>query len=249
MWAVTYGTSCRIVTRSDDEMHDQELVNLENCLPFSLTVDEKYVYWADRSRQGIMRASRSNQSDVVMLLKTPPKTTYKAHYDGVYGLIKIHAGSANQNSCQVKKEKSPHVDQLQNSTKSETVTERPGGTVKAKEIYSDPLDPKKIDDQNTETEGSDGKSGKVKEHENEATNPVTTVNPNTDKEEIKKNTEVYKDEFVKSPTDKPIESQRDSSSVEPELEPVSTVTIYDNGTRQTDMFSSKPAYEVPTTEW
>ncbi|XP_045581307.2 low-density lipoprotein receptor-like isoform X2 [Procambarus clarkii] len=91
IWGETIGnnyteSNCRIVSTPTREMEYHELLNLTNCFPFSLAVDEEYIYWADWARQGIMRASLNNRSDVVKLVHTPAIKTAFGWHHGAYGL-------------------------------------------------------------------------------------------------------------------------------------------------------------------
>lgn len=248
VWAVTHGSyhnsTCRIVSTSEDEVH-QELVNLENCYPFSLTVDEKYVYWADWNRQGIMRASRTDPSDVVKLVHTP-HITVKTEKLSVYGLVKINAGN-DQNSCQVKWGKSQNPAE---PLKPEAAEERGKGTAKVKELHDDQ---KSTNDDDQKTEGeeiklrtADPAESKGK-NESKAANPAPAGHSDIEEVEVNKDNRALEDQIVKDLR------MADSPSVEQKqkavLQPVDTVTRVYNGKTQAGMVALQSTDKVPTTDW
>ncbi|XP_069940409.1 low-density lipoprotein receptor 2 isoform X2 [Cherax quadricarinatus] len=100
VWAETLGDNyttscCRIVTSPSRAAEHCELLSMENCFPFSLTVDEEYIYWADWGKQGIMRASLTNPDDVVKLVHTPSVISDISKHHGVYGLALLNSSVKN----------------------------------------------------------------------------------------------------------------------------------------------------------
>lgn len=244
VWAATRGpehnTTCSIATTSLDGKH-QELVELGNCYPFSLTVDEKYVYWTDWGRQGIMRASRTDPSDVVKLVHTPHVFINKKKLS-VYGLVKMNAGVVDQN-CKVKSDE----DQTPaDSFKSETAEE---GEKDAAEVKALNDDQKSTNDdyQNTKAGDAEHRIADPAEPKGKPANPASTAHSGSEAIEVNKDNDAYEDPIVE-------ELRRiDSLAVEPEEtaepQPVDTVTRVYNGKTQAGRLTSQSTDAVPPTEW
>ncbi|KAK7072461.1 hypothetical protein SK128_012345 [Halocaridina rubra] len=116
LWAETIGdmfdkSYCRIVSYEFGQtVPEQEvLVSLENCYPFSLTTDDKYIYWADWGQNGIMRASRNNPDHIVKLVHAPQTDTKYGGHHGVYGLAILDGPTddAIQEACKGKSVSKP----------------------------------------------------------------------------------------------------------------------------------------------
>ena len=63
------------------------LADLENCYPYDLTADEKYVYWSDWGRKGIMRLSKANPKEIVRLYKLPEVQSKIGWHHGAFGIV------------------------------------------------------------------------------------------------------------------------------------------------------------------
>lgn len=273
VWAVTHGddlnSSCRIVSTSVDEGLHQDLVHLENCYPFSLTVDEKYVYWADWSRKGIMRASRSDPDDIARLLTTPSEM--KENYLGAYGIAKLNVGKLVQIPCQDKEDKSHHEDKTEDS-KSVTNEERGEDTAEIKKFHDDSSDNVESTKLKEEDDGEktgeeiisdssdfkefgelqDGHHIKAEKIKNNIAEHAPTEYSGTEND--KNNHNIYEDIIVKTFKQRNMlnGSQADSPSAEPEQktnqESVDTATKINGDETMTDTIASRSTYRVSSTE-
>lgn len=94
-------SSCRFTRRSVNGEKSQDLLSLDNCYPFSLSMEQDMLYWADWGRQGIMRANISDPKSVVKLVHTPASTDSHGTHKGVFGLVlKNKAHMIPSNACQ-----------------------------------------------------------------------------------------------------------------------------------------------------
>ncbi|CAL4065048.1 unnamed protein product, partial [Meganyctiphanes norvegica] len=85
------GSTCRIMSSdfrgtSDHEPVITQLAELDNCYPFALTSDNEYIYWADWSRNGIMRLSKTNPDQIVKILDAPKVESDEGTHHGIFGL-------------------------------------------------------------------------------------------------------------------------------------------------------------------
>ncbi|XP_050731137.1 low-density lipoprotein receptor-like isoform X2 [Eriocheir sinensis] len=268
LWAVTEGdelnSTCRIVKTSVDKMHDEELISLENCYPFSLTSDEKYIYWADWGRQGIMRASLTDPSDIVKLVHTPRITSEEEEHFGVYGLAKlIRENSANENSCKGKDELQSHEDKMLQDPAENPHQEAEDKTKGSSELKG-VLDVSSNNPESTK-EGQDGQDPEAEGPKKNPGADETKVNDGKDTELVEdagssENSEEGEVEEVNSHKDRIVMSlkkltllaQADVLSAktkeEAKSKSVEAVTEVYNDKTQTDMFASHSTYELPTTE-
>ncbi|XP_042206450.1 uncharacterized protein LOC121855535 isoform X2 [Homarus americanus] len=96
VWAETVGdkfddkSQCHFVSLANGVKEPQELFNFENCFPYSVAIGDEYIYWADWSQQGIMRASLIDPKDVVKLVHTPAVGVESNKRHGVYGLALLN---------------------------------------------------------------------------------------------------------------------------------------------------------------
>ncbi|XP_045133712.1 protein cueball-like isoform X3 [Portunus trituberculatus] len=258
VWAVTHGndldSSCRIVSYSVDDDRHQDLVQLEKCHPFSLTVDENYVYWADWSREGIMRASKSDPNNVTRILDTPPDK--RMSILGAYGIAKLNVGKMVQMPCQDKKDESHHEDKSVNND------ERFEGVAEIKETQNGSSDnvesvelKKERDDQKTDEEivpesadDMESKDVHIKVEEIKPMIPEHTTTEHSDTKNDKNNVDVktFKDRTMLNGF------QTDSPSIEPQQkinqESADTATNTYNDETQTDSLASLSTYGVAVEE-
>ncbi|KAK4308220.1 hypothetical protein Pmani_020067 [Petrolisthes manimaculis] len=80
-------SSCRFTRRSVKGEQSQDLLDLDNCYPFSLGMEQDIIYWADWGRQGIMRANVSDPKSVVKLVHTPVMKDHHGTHNGAFGLV------------------------------------------------------------------------------------------------------------------------------------------------------------------
>jgi len=95
------GSTCRIMSSefrgaSDHEATVTQLAELDNCYPFALTSDDEYIYWADWSRNGIMRLSKSNPDQIVKILDAPKVESDEGTHHGVFGLTVVDKPSIEE---------------------------------------------------------------------------------------------------------------------------------------------------------
>lgn len=235
-------------------MHDEELISLENCYPFSLTSDEKYIYWADWGRQGIMRASLTDPSDIVKLVHTPRITSAEEEHFGVYGLAKlIRENSTNENSCKGKDELQSHEDnphqeaedKMKGSSELKEVPDLSPSNPESTKEKQDGEDPKAERPKKTpgadETKVNDGKDIELVENAGSS--------ENSEERELEINSP-HKDRIVASLKKLLAQADAHSSKIKEEAQPksVETVTEVYNDNTQTDTFASHSTYNLPTTD-
>lgn len=80
-------SSCRFTRRSVNGEQFQDLFSLDKCFPFSLSIENGMLYWADWGRQGIMRANISDPKSVIKLVHTPVSEDHHGIHHGVFGLV------------------------------------------------------------------------------------------------------------------------------------------------------------------
>ena len=265
MWAVTHGdvsnSSCRIVSTSIDDGRHQDLVQLENCHPFSLAVDEKYVYWGDWSREGIMRASRSDPNDVVRLLITP--RDQGSGINGAYGIAKLNVGKMVQNPCQDKEHKNHYEDEaITNEERGEGVEDLKktqndsSGNVDSMELNKERVDQKTGEETiltpPNDMELKDVQHIKVGEIKHEIAQHTPTEHSGTENENNNHNN---MNDDVKTFTErnKLNDFQPDSPSTKSQQQTnqvsVDTTTKTYIDETQTDSLTSLSTYGDSTTEW
>lgn len=266
LWASTkedkIHTKCYFGKTSVDGMHHEDLVSIEDCYPFSLTTDKKFLYWADWARQGIMRASLTDPNDIVKLVHTPHTTDGGGEYYGVYGLVKlIQENPADENSCKDKHGKTQNYEhKLQNNpadNQHQWAEEEEKGTGDIKDMndasIANPEYTKESQDgQDQEAEGPMGSSGADRISGNEKDGEwVNNAGSSGDSEgrEIENNI-VDTDRIVMSVEHMQMKLQADSSSRRPmeKAKPVEAVTGVYNDKTKTDNVASPATQDLPSSE-
>ncbi|XP_071524535.1 uncharacterized protein [Panulirus ornatus] len=128
IWAETRKDKnyCRIVSGL---VEHQVLVNLENCLPFSLVADKEYIYWSDWKQRGIMRASLTNPGDIVKLVHAPKVSGVMVSYQGVFGLSLLngHTKDSILSTCKGKSDALNKSDVNDHELEVKNMTTEPSG--------------------------------------------------------------------------------------------------------------------------
>lgn len=138
VWAQTVGdeyrkSSCHILASAPEMKDPQMVLPLDNCYPFSLTVDEKYIYWTDWGQEGIMRASLTDPKDVVKLVHTPAVNSTSPPHHGAYGLTRLSGPGkqALQESCKSR----PRITTQDRETKDKSFSDDPSqGNIGTEEV-------------------------------------------------------------------------------------------------------------------
>lgn len=127
------GAPCRILSSefggsSDQEAVITQLAELDNCYPFELTSDEEYIYWADWSRNGIMRLSKTNPNEIVKIVDAPKVVSDEGTHHGVFGLTLLGGPSFQEieKTCSHQKVKDfPDLQQSEQSLEAERSVDPP----------------------------------------------------------------------------------------------------------------------------
>ncbi|XP_042873432.1 protein cueball-like isoform X2 [Penaeus japonicus] len=145
IWAETTSdeyskSSCRIV--SSGPSGERVLVSRDQCYPFSLTTDGSYVYWADWTQEGIMRASLTDPEDVVKLVHAPDFQSEFGKHFGVFGVVALNTPDADSIDEFCKGKMKPKLQKEEPSDLKEDVkTEaKPTATTAADETLEDEAD-------------------------------------------------------------------------------------------------------------
>lgn len=239
-------------------MNQEEVTSLENCYPFSLTSDDKYVYWADWGRQGIMRASLTDPKDIIKLVHTPHSIGEREEHFGVYGLAKLtKENPVDENSCKDKNGNAPNYEDMmpQNPTKNPQLEtkEKTEGT-EIKEVPNASSD---------NTESINKQDSQIKEAEEHKKNPVVDEkepelevdagsSEHSEEIDLEEDSIIIKDRIVMNLEHMNLQPQGDAPSEESKeevsFESVEVVTGVNNGKTQTDLLASESMYTLPPTK-